>query len=421
VKPASGISRPYELFIAARYLRSKNKNRFVSFISLISVMGIALAVAVLLVVLSVMNGFEHEVRSRILAVVSHASISGFEGRLEDWEIVQDLAAAEPGVRSTAPFIDGQGMLVSGGAVAGVQLRGIEPGAEAETSAVEELVVDGSLQQLEPGGFGLLLGQALADRLGVVPGDRVVALVAQGLVTPAGIMPRMRRFEVLGTFNAGMYEFDRSLAYLHIEDAAKLFRLTPDVTGVRLSVRDPMAAPQVVRNVARSYGGGVYVSDWTRQHANFFRSIELTKSIIFVILLLVVAVAAFNIVSTLVMVVRDKRAEIAILRTMGAPPSAILLIFMCQGTMIGLVGTLGGLCLGVLVSWNLSEIVGFLEGLLRIRFLAPDVYFISELPSRMSWPDVLRVCGIAFILAVLSTLYPAWRGAGTNPADALRHD
>lgn len=413
--------RPYELFVAFRYLRSRNRNRFVSFIAVISVVGIALSVATLIVVLSVMNGFEYEVRNRILAVVAHGTISGFEGRLDDWREIEALASADDAVRSSAPFVRGQAMLVSDAAVAGIELRGVLPAAEAETTGAAKLMREGSLDSLQPGQWRIVLGQQLAERLGAGVGDRVLMLTPAGGVTPAGILPRMRRFEVAGVFYAGMYEYDRGLAYIHIEDAARLLRLGEAVTGVNLAVNNPMQASAAVRDVARAYGGGVYVSDWTRQHANFFRSIELTKAIIFVILLMVVAVAAFNIVSTLVMVVREKQAEIAILRSMGASAMSILIVFIAEGTLIGLTGTALGLLAGITLSVNVGSLVGMIESLLQIQFVAPDVYFISELPSRLDWNDVSRIAGMAFVLAVLATIYPALRGAATNPAQQLRHE
>ena len=286
--PGKIMLRFYELSIALRYLQSQNKNRFVSFISLISVIGIALAVAVLIVVLSVMSGFEYEVRNRILNVVSHASISGIDGRLDDWRRLDDVARGNPDVYATAPFVQGQGMAVGTDSIAGVQLRGIKPAAELAASSIGGLVVEGSLSSLVPGSYGIVLGRELAGRLSARVGDRIILLTTKGAITPAGFMPRMRRFEVVGIFFAGMYEFDRSLAYINIADAAKLFRLDDAVTGVRLALLDPQQAAGIVREVARAFGGGVYVTDWTRQHANFFRSIQLTKSIIFVILLLVVA-------------------------------------------------------------------------------------------------------------------------------------
>lgn len=413
--------RPYEFFVAIRHLRSRNRNRFISFISLISVVGIALSVAVLIIVLSVMNGFEHEVRNRILSVIPHASITGMENRLSDWEELSGVASAEPGIKAVAPFVDAQGMLVSEQAVAGIQMRGVLPEAERSVSGAVELLGEEVLDALEPRAYRIIIGRELASRLKVEVGDRVILMTAKGSMTPVGLLPRMRRFEVAGIFYAGMYEFDRSLAYLHIDDAARLNGMKGQVTGVSLSMDEPLEASRLVRQAARAYGGGVYVSDWTRQHANFFRSIELTKGIIFIILLLVVAVAAFNIVSTLVMVVREKAAEIAILRSMGASAASILFIFICEGTLIGLAGAILGLVVGLLIAVNLSDIVLLVETIFGIRFIAPDVYFISELPSDVQTADVVRITLIAFLLAVLATVYPALKAAATNPAKALRHD
>ncbi len=412
---------PFELAIALRHIRSRSRNRFISFISVISIAGTALAVAVLIMVLSVMNGFEYEVRNRILQVVAHASVTGLEGRISDWESLTSAALADPGVRAVARFVDGQAMLVGKQEIRGVQIRGIDPAAELDTSALGELMVKGELTALRPGGFGLVIGQTLAEQLEVVPGDELIMLVSQGTTTPAGVVPRMRRFTVVGIFHAGMYEFDRSLAFLNIQDAQRLLRFGNDVSGLRLAVRDPLQAPTVVRRVANVWGEGAYISDWTHEHGNFFRSIQLTRSIVFVILLLVVAVAAFNIVSTLVMVVRDKRGEIAILRTLGASPAAIMTVFVCQGAIIGLVGTAVGVVAGVLGAWNVSSITALIERITGFQFLAPDVYFISELPSRLLWTDVWQVAGIAVILSLVSTIYPAWRGALTAPAEVLRYE
>jgi len=412
---------PYELSIALRYLRSRNRSKFVSFISMISVVGIALATTVLIVVLSVMNGFEYEVRNRILSVISHASITGIDGYITDREYLQEVAAADEAVISSSAYVEGQGILVSSLDIAGVKLHGIEPEAELATSGIGDLMREGSFDTLESRSYSLVIGSVLADELGVSVGDKLVMLTTQGTVTPAGLMPRTRRFTVTGIFHAGMYEYDRTLVYAHIEDAARLFRAQNGVTGVTLAVSEPMRAGTIVRQIARSYGGGVYITDWTRQQANFFRSIELTKSIVFIILLLVVAVAAFNIVSTLVMVVRDKRAEIGILRSLGSSRMSVLWIFVAQGTAIGLIGTAFGVLFGVLLSWNMPAIVSGIEMLLGFRFLQADVYFISDFPSRLLWSDVGQVAGIAFLLSVLSTIYPAWRGALTPPAEALRHD
>jgi lipoprotein-releasing system permease protein len=413
--------RPAELFIALRHLRSKSRSRFVSFIALSSLVGIAIAVAVLIVVLSVMNGFEYEVKNRILAVVSHASITGLEGKIENWQVLSDIAAGADGVTAVAPFTRGEGMLVSETGTAGIELRGVLPQQEATVSGAASLVSEGNLNVLESRAYRIVLGKVLAERLGVSVGDNVILMTMEGSVTPVGLIPRMRRFQVAGIFYAGMYEFDRGLAYVHLDDAGRMLRMGGTVTGISMAVAEPLAAPDIVRSVARAFGGEVYVSDWTRQHANFFRSIELTKAIIFIILLMVVAVAAFNIVSTLVMVVREKAAEIAILRSMGASAATILWIFVLQGTLIGLVGTVAGLAFGMLVALNLAPIVGALEALLQVQFVAPDVYFISELPSRPEFDDIWRICAVAFVLSVLATVYPALRAAWTNPATALRHE
>jgi lipoprotein-releasing system permease protein len=412
--------RPFELAFALRYVRSRAKNRFVSFISLMSVCGIALAVAVLITVLSAMNGFQHEVRDRILKVLAHGTITGIDGRLQEWRDLQEVAGRYPGTVASAPFISGQAMLVSKAAVKGVEVRGIEPEQELATADLRPLLRVGEFGALRPGGYDMVIGQALAELLRVGVGDSVVLLVPEGMATPAGVVPRMRRFHVRGIFYAGMYEYDRGLVFVHIADAGRLFRFGEAVTGLRLAFRDPGQAPAAVRTIARDGGGGVYVTDWTREHTNFFRSIQLTRSIIFVILLLVVAVAAFNIVSTLVMVVREKRGEIAILRTLGAPPRAILGIFVSQGTLIGVTGTALGVALGVVLSLNLDLLVGLAEQVLGTKFLAPDIYFISDFPTWLRWTDVAMIAGIALTLAFSSTIYPAWRGAAMPPAEALRY-
>jgi lipoprotein-releasing system permease protein len=413
--------RPYELGIGLRYVRSRNRNRFISFISLIAVFGIGIAVAVLIVVLSVMNGFEYEVRAKILQVVSHGAITGVAGRLDDWRLIQDVAEAHPETTSVARFVTGQGMLVGAENIKGVEIRGVHPAAELQTSGLEGLMEQGGLQSLQAGRYRIVIGRKLAELLNVRVGDRLILMISQGVITPAGLAPRMRRFEISGIFNAGMYEYDRGLALINVEDAARLFRLGDAVSGIRLAVKDPMRASSTVRDIAQSLGRDVFITDWTRQHANFFRSIQLTKSIIFMILLLVVAVAAFNIVSTLVMVVREKNGEIAILRTLGAPPRSILGIFMAQGAFIGIVGTMLGVILGIVVASNLTGIVAGLERILGFKFLAPDVYFISDFPSRIEAGDVIQVMTIAMLLAFVSTLYPAWRAAVLAPAEVLRRD
>ena len=415
------MSSKYEYWIGRRYVRSRSGNSFISLISAISMLGIAIAVAVLIVVLSVVNGFERELRDRLLAMSAHATIEAQEERLSNWRVWAGVAEAHAEVAAAAPFIDGQGLLVFDRQLSGAEFRGIDPTLEARVSGVDETVQAGDFASLTAGAFNIVLGTELADALGAAVGDKVTLTLAEGIVTPAGVVPRTKRFTVSGIYRIGMYEFDRRLAFLNLSDAQKLFRMGEDVSGIRLSVTDVFRAPEIVREAAISGGGGVLVSDWTRRHVNFFRSIQITKSILFVILLMVIAVAAFNIVSTLVMVVRDKQSDIAILRTCGASPSAILRVFVTQGSVIGVLGTLGGVILGVLLSINLEGIVQFMEASFGIKFLAADVYFISDLPAELRVADVLRIGGIALVLALLSTLYPAWQGARTMPAEALRYE
>lgn len=415
------MSSRYEYWIGRRYVKSRSSNGFISTISAISMLGIAIAVAVLIVVLSVVNGFERELQDRLLAMSAHASIEGSDNRLSEWDVWAEIAQAQPGVAAVAPFVNGQGLLVFGNKLSGAELRGVDPAREASVSGVGETMIEGDLSSLETGSFNIVLGVELAAELQASLGDKVTLTLAEGIVTPAGVVPRTRRFTVSGIYRVGMYEFDRRLAFINLGDSQKLFRKGDDVTGIRLAVTDIFNAPTIVREAALAGGGGVLVSDWTRRHINFFRSIQITKSILFVILLLVIAVAAFNIVSTLVMVVKDKQADIAILRTAGATPADILRIFVTQGTVIGVLGTLAGMVLGVLLSLNLEGIVQFMEASFGIKFLAADVYFISDLPADLRISDVVRICSIALVLALLSTLYPAWRGARTLPAEALRYD
>ncbi len=415
------MQSPFEIWIGGRYVRSRSSNRFVSLISLISMLGIAIAVAVLIVVLSVVNGFERELKDRLLAMTGHASIEGPDRRLADWSGFAAAAGADARVSASAPFVEGQALLIAGERLSGAGLRGIEPELEDRVSGIAGVMTAGDLGSLAAGEYNIVIGVELQRELGVGLGDKVTVTLAEGRVTPLGVIPRSKRFTVRGIYRVGMYEFDRRLAFIHLDDARRLYRLGDDVSGLRLSVSDVFLAPEIVRDVALAGGGGVLVSDWTRRHVNFFRSIQITKSILFVILLLVIAVAAFNIVSTLVMVVKDKQSDIAILRTIGARPASILRIFVTQGSVIGVVGTVAGLLAGVLLTVNLENVVGFLEASLGIKFLAADVYFISDLPADLRWADVTRVSVIALVLALLSTLYPAWRGAQTQPAEALRYE
>ncbi len=408
-------------WIGIRYLRARRDNRFVGFISGISMAGIALGVMTLIAVLSVMNGFERDLQQRILDVVSHATLEGEEGRLDDWQPIRRLTASRPGVVAVAPFIEGRGMLVAGERSAAVELRAILPDDERAVSALHRHVSGQDFAELVPGAWRVLLGSGLAQKLGVAPGDVVQVVIAQGNVTPAGVAPRMRRFTVAGLIEVGMYEFDQGLALVHLDDARRLYRMGESVTGLRYAFDDADRAGASIREIAESLGGSYLISDWSRRHGNFFRSIQVTKSIMFFVLLLVVAVAAFNIISTLVMVVKEKRADIAILRTLGGSPRDMLTIFIVQGTVIGLAGTAAGVALGLLVSANITTIVHGLEQLMGIAFVDPQVYFISDLPAEIRMADVLLIGGTAFALCIAATIYPAWRAATTLPAEALRHE
>jgi lipoprotein-releasing system permease protein len=411
----------YEVWIGSRYVRSRSGNSFVSLISAISMLGIAIGVTVLILVLSVVNGFERELKDRLLTMTAHANIEDVERRMADWRGMLEVAEANPRVAAAAPYVEGQALLVFGERLSGAGLRGIDPAAEHRVSGIGDVMTAGELTSLEPGSFNVVLGSELAAALEVGIGDKVTVTLAQGIVTPAGVVPRTKRFTVSGIYRVGMYEFDRRLAFINITDSQRLYRLGDAVTGVRLAVTEIFESSAIVREVALEHGSVVLVSDWTRRNINFFRSIQITKSILFVILLLVVAVAAFNIVSTLVMVVRDKQSDIAILRTVGATPRSILRIFVTQGSVIGVVGTLAGVAAGVLLALNLESVVTFFESTFGIKFLAADVYFISDLPSELRAGDVLRIGGIALLLALVSTVYPAWVAARTAPAEALRYE
>ena len=412
---------PYEWLIGTRYLRSTHRRGFVSFVALMSVCGLTLGVATLIVVLSVMNGFERELRTRILAVTSHATLTGMSGTLADWQTLAERARRQSGVQAAVPYVESAAMLENGYAMAGATVRGVLPQEERTATGLAQRLTAGRLEDLAPGGYGIILGSALAHELGARPGGTVVVIAPQGTATPTGVEARMRRFRVVGIFSSGMYEFDRGLALIHLADAARLFRLGDEVTGLRLALTDPLRAPETAVRVARALGGDFYVSDWTQSHAIFFRSIEITKSMMFVILLMLVAVAAFNIVATLVMIVKEKQTDIAILRTLGAAPRNVLATFAVQGVLIGLAGTLLGAALGTLVADNLEKLVGGLERLTGVQFIDASVYYLSDLPAYVEGLDVLRVCGVAFVLCALATVYPAWRAARTAPAEALRHE
>jgi len=413
--------RPFPLFIGLRYTRARRRNHFISFITVISLLGIVLGVTALITVLSVMNGFHKEVRSRILGMASHAEILSVRGGLADWEGAIGTARRDARVIGAAPFVESQVMLVNGQNVSGAILRGVLPDREPQVSDVGDHMIAGRLADLRPGEFGIVLGRELAYVLGANVGDQVTVVTPQVTITPAGSVPRMKRFTVIGLFEVGMGEYDRGVGLMHLEDGATLQRLGDAVSGVRLKLDDMDEAPYVSRELARQFDGVFRVTDWTQSHRNFFAALETEQRMMGVILFLIVAVAAFNIVSTLVMVVTDKQSDIAILRTLGASPREIMGIFIVQGTWIGLVGTLLGVLGGVLLALNVEGIIGWFERQFGFDFIDPSVYYISKLPSDLHWEDVGSIGTLAFVLTLLATLYPAWRAARVQPAEALRYE
>ncbi len=412
---------PFELCVGLRYTRAKRRNHFISFISLSSMIGIALGVTALITVISVMNGFERELRDRILGIASHATISGLDGSLEGWEPLAAAAEAHSEVVGVAPFVESQGMLTHAGLVRGALIRGVSPSREPRVSEVGRYLVEGELESLAPGRFNVLLGRDLALRLDASVGTPVVLVTPRAQVTPAGVLPRLRRLTVTGIFEAGHAQYDRALAVIHIEDARRLLRLGEAVSGLRVKLADMFDAPRVSRELARSFGGAYWLRDWTQYHANFFRALKIERTVMFVILSLIVAVAAFNLVSTLVMVVTDKESDIAILRTLGAGQSSILSIFVVQGTVIGIAGTLAGVAGGIALATHVETLVPAIESFFGVQFLSSQVYYISAVPSELRWRDVTAVGSVAFAMSVLATLYPAWRASRIQPVEALRHE
>ncbi len=413
--------QPKELFIGLRYTRAKRKNHFVSFIAFISIAGVALGVFSLIVVLSVMNGFGNELRERTLSMTSHATITGFDGSTADWQQVMQQAERHSRVLAAAPYIRKEVMLSNGSRVSGALVRGILPEKESRVSNIAKNMVSGSLDSLQAGEYGIVLGSELAHSLGVYEGDRITVITPEASVTAVGVMPRLRRFTVVGVFEVGMHQFDSAMAYVHLDDAARLFRMEQRVTGVRLKLDDLFDAPYITRELDALFGENYWVRDWTRQHKNFFRALQTEKTVMFIILLMVVAVAALNIVSTLMMTVTDKEADIAILRTLGISPGSIMMIFIIQGAVIGLFGTLIGVAAGVPVALNVFEIVSALERLFNTDFLPADVYYISDIVADVRVEEVLTYSIAAFCITILATIYPAWRAARTLPAEALRYE
>jgi lipoprotein-releasing system permease protein len=413
--------RPFPLYVGLRYFRAKRRNQFISFISGMSLVSIAIGVMALITVLSVMNGFQDELRDRILSMTADATVSGFDNKLSDWpQVVRDVHD-QPGVVAAAPYIEDQAMLANGSNMSGTEIRGVIPDMEGTVSEVGRRMVMGRMQDLEPGSYDIVLGKDLAFALGVAPGDKVILMISQGNVTPAGLIPRFRRFTVSGIFDAGMYEYDRGLAFVNIKDAQTLYGFDDAVSGVRLKLKDKYQAPAIARDLTARFNGAFYVTDWTQEHVNFFKAIAMEKTVMFIILSLIELVAAISIAITLVMAVTDKQADIAILRTLGASPRAIMGIFIVQGTIIGFLGTLIGLILGVLLATYLNDIMHFLQSVFHTEFLPSSVYYISDLPASIVTNDVLKITIASFLLSVISTLYPAWRAARTQPAEALRYE
>ncbi|WP_434675071.1 lipoprotein-releasing ABC transporter permease subunit [Pseudomonas sp. D3-10] len=414
--------RPLFVFIGTRYTRAKRRNHFVSFISLTSIIGLALGVVVMIVVLSVMNGFDHEMRTRVLGMVPHATLETGEA-ISDWPSLAANVKRNPQVLAVAPFTQMQGLLTNDGKVSKVLLNGIDPGLERQVSIIDNFMKQGKLDDLAPGSFGIVIGDKAAAKLGVAIGDKLTFVAPEVTVTPGGMFPRMKRFTVVGIFHVGAGELDGYLGVTNLQDLARLHRWKPDqVQGLRLKFDDLFQAPRVAWNIAQQLGEDrYYARDWTRTHGNLYQAIRMEKAMIGLLLLLIVAVAAFNIISTLVMVVNDKKGDIAILRTLGATPGQIMRIFMVQGTVIGVIGTFVGALVGMFAALNVSAAIAGLETLIGHKFLNADVYFIDYLPSQLQADDVLMVCGAALVLSFLATLYPAWRAARTQPAEALRYE
>jgi lipoprotein-releasing system permease protein len=413
--------KPLSLYVGLRYTRAKRRNHFISFISLTSMLGITLGVSAMIIVLSVMNGFEKEMRTRILDMISHLNLTNYENRIPESPALLKKATQHPHVLAAASYIQAEGMLIHGTSVNGSVIRGVVPEEEARVSKVAERMEAGKLSDLKPGKYNIVLGYDLANILGVNVGDKITMVTPSVNVTPAGILPRLKRFTVSGIFNIGMYQYDSAMALIHLKDAQKLFRMPGMISGVQLELDDLFNAPKVAQEL-RTHGFEDYwVRDWSSYHSNWFRAVKIEKRMIFLLLLLIVAVAAFNIVSTLVMMVTDKESDIAILRTLGASPATIMRIFMVQGSLIGVIGTLLGGVVGVLAALNLEQVVSAVESILGFKVIDPSVYYISDLPSDLHWGDVWVICLAALSISLIATVYPARRASRTQPAEALRYE
>jgi len=409
----------FETMIGLRYVRAQRRNHFISFISMSSMIGVALGVMALITVISVMNGFEKELKDRILGMASHAVIEELNG-LKDWQLVINNIKDHPEIVGAAPYFHAEGMLTKDKIVNGVIIRGILPHEETNVAIVAEKMIEGDLNDLKSTEFNIILGAELVRKLNLEIGDKVTLVAPQANFTPAGILPRLKRFTLIGIFEVGMHEFDGGLALIHMDDALRLFRKS-NPTGIRLKTNNILKAPTISREIASQLSSKYWVIDWTQRHSNFFRALKTEKTVMFVILTLIVAVAAFNIISTLVMAVSDKQSDIAVLRTLGASPKSILKIFIIQGTIIGAIGILLGVIGGVWLASNIETLVPALENMLGYKFLSPDVYYISDLPSDMHWSDVILIGVVSFVLCLFATIYPAFRAANTLPAEALRYE
>lgn len=412
---------PVELFIGLRYTRAKRRNGFISFISLVSIIGIILGVMALIIVLSVMNGFEKEVRDRILNMISHITVSGFDGKLNDWQKVVEQVKKHPEVVGTAPYIRAEGMLIYKREVHGALFRGVDPALETTVSRVDEHMKQGHLAELKPGAFNIILGQDLAYKLGVDVGDKITMVTPSANITPAGVMPRLKRFTVTGIFKVGFYEYDSAIGLINLEDAARVFRMDDSVSGVQVQVKNLFEVAPVRDKIKNDYLMDYWVKDWSYYHANWFRAVKMEKTLISLLLFLIILVAAINIVSSLIMVVTDKRSDIAILRTLGAKTQTITRIFVIQGSVIGVVGTLLGTLFGVVIAFNLESLYGWLERVLGRQLIDGSVYLISNLPSDLHWDQVLWISAASMTTSILATIIPARRASKTQPAEALRYE
>ena len=412
----------YELFIGLRYTRAKRRNHYISFISLISLLGITLGMTALITVMSVMNGFQEEIRTRILGVASHIQISGVNEKLSAWQGVASEAIKHPQVEAAAPYVSAQGMVSFNQVVRGVLVRGVLPSKEEKVADFSQMMISGELNNLVSGEFGIVVGAELAQSLGASKGDKIVLISPQGQMTPVGILPRLKQFTITGIFKAGHFEYDSTLVLIHMADAQKLYRMeNTQVSGVRLKLQDLFQSKQVVQELLPMISDTTFISDWTSQHANYFRAIQIEKRMLSLILALLILVAAFNIVSTLVMAVTDKQSDIAILRTLGASPRSIMKIFIIQGTLIGFLGTILGVLGGVLLAFNVDSVIASIEYLFNVQFLSREVYYISEVPSDPHLIDIVTVAILSFGLTILATIYPSYRASKVNPAEALRYE